>query len=135
MSEAEISGPNPLAVPATPSSPEIQTHPPAHANGFTINARTVILAMTLFAGGGVGGGSASFFAEPKGIGDLKTQVEKAGSKTDGKIETLASKVDTVAVSLVDVKAELRNGRKDYERLESAIKELRDRVRELERRRR
>jgi hypothetical protein len=135
VSEAETSGANPIAPPATPSSPAVQTHVPAHANGFTINARTVVLAMTLFAGGGVGGGSASFFAEPKGIGDLKTQVEKAGEKTDGKLETLGSKVDTVAVSLVDVKAELRNGRKDYERLASEIKELKDRVRELERRRR
>lgn len=95
---------------------------PSQPGGITISGKTMAYALALLLGGGAAGGGVSFASGP--------------SKED--FAGLKNSVETVAVTAVEIKAELANARKerrdlegDLEKAEHKAEKLEERVRALE----
>lgn len=90
--------------------------------------RSLLLVGSLVFGGGITGGGVSLYTNPNA--KVQELVEQ-NSELKSEIKSLTDAVNTVAVSVVEVKAELRNSSQAHERFQKLLDDHEDRIRDLE----
>lgn len=104
MSDSEVSQPN------APAPAPVASHSP----GITIQGKTLAQVAAIAVAAALGGGGVSFAAQPADeLRDLRTVIE------------------TVALSVNEIKSELRFARETTEKIESRIDDLESRMRTQE----
>jgi chromosome segregation ATPase len=97
------------------------TQPAPSEGSFTVNSRTLMFAAALLTGGAVGGGGISIAANPSN--------EVASLEED--INELKRSVESVALAIADMRAEVKADRRDIDNLEKDIEDHESRIRKLE----
>lgn len=89
--------------------------------GITLNARTITLLAAMLGGGVLGGGGLSLASNPADeVRQLSDEVEKLGQQ-----------VNTVALAIADMKAEVKADRRDIGHLQKQLDDHESRLRGLE----
>jgi TolA-binding protein len=110
-----------------PSQPHIVVPIPREGGDITLNVKTILFALALFAGGGIGGGSLSFFS---GHNDAVTKESVDELKTQ--LSQMQNQLAQVNNTVLELAGELKNDAVVHKRTDDELSDHEQRIRALER---